>query len=66
MKFQSIHYICITAIKIDSMKIDEKNFPPVWWKSNKCKYKIKKKKMENVIDADLDLDSDDSDDFNSG
>ena len=45
------------------MKIDKKNYPQVYLEQ--CKYKIKKKKVIDFIDAELDLDSDDSDDSNS-
>ena len=56
-----IHYICITAINIDSvMRKDKKNYPQVY--REESKYKIKKKTMVKFIDAELDLD--DSDDSN--
>ena len=44
MKFQkkTNHYICITAICVDSfLKIDKKNYPQVYLEQ--CKYKTKKK-----------------------
>ena len=41
------------------MKIDKKNYP------QQCNYKIKRKKMVNLIDVELDLDSNDLDDSNS-
>ena len=54
------HYICIAAICIDSiMKIDKKNYPQVYLEQ--CKYKIKKRKLVDFIDAELDLNADDSD-----
>ena len=55
------HYICITAICIDSvLKVDKKNYPQVYLEQ--CKYKRKRKKPVDFIDAELDLSSDDSDD----
>ena len=60
---ESIHYICIAAINIDSvMKIDKKNYHEVYLEL--CKYKIKKRKMVDFIDVELDLDSNDSNDSN--
>ena len=57
------HYICITAICIDSvLKVDKKNYPQVYLEQ--CKYKRKRKKPVDFIDAELDLSSDDSDDSN--
>ena len=53
------HYICIAAICIDSiMKKDKKNYPQVYLEQ--CKYKIKKRKLVDFIDAELDLNSADS------
>ena len=44
------HYTCIAAMCVDSvMKIDQKNYPQVYLEQ--CKYKIKKKKEVNFIDA---------------
>ena len=55
-------YICIAAICIDSvLRVDKKNYPQVYLKQ--CKYKIKKRKSVNFIDAEVDLSSNDSDDF---
>ena len=55
------HCICITAICIDSvLKVDKKNYPQVYLEQ--CKYKRKRKKPADFIDAELDLSSDDSDD----
>ena len=52
------HYICITAICVDSvLKIDKIKFPQVYLEQ--CKYKIKKRELVNFIDEDLS--SDDSD-----
>ena len=55
------HYICIAAVCINSiMKIVKKNYPQIYLEQ--CKYKIKKRKVVDFIDAELDLNSDDSDD----
>ena len=55
------HYTCITTTNIESiMKIDKKNYPEVYLEQ--WKYKIKKKKLIDFIDAAFDLDSDDYDD----
>ena len=56
------HYICIAAICIDSiLKVDTKNYPQVYLEQ--CKYKIKRTKPVDFIDAEVDLSSDDSDDL---
>ena len=53
--------ISIAAICIDSiLKVDKKNYPQVFLEQ--CKYKIKKRKPVNFIDAEVYLSSDDSDD----
>ena len=53
------HYVCIVAICIDSvLKIEEKNYPQVYLEQ--CKYKIKRRKPVDFIDAEVDLSSDDS------
>ena len=58
---ESVHYLCIAVINIDSViRIDKKNYPQVYLEE--CKYKIKKKKMVKFIDTELNLD--DSDDSN--
>ena len=58
------HYICIAAICIDSvLKADKKNYPQVYLEQ--CKYKIKRRRRIDFIDAKVDLSSynlDDSDD----
>ena len=62
MKFQRNHYICIAAICIDCvLRVDKKNCPQVYLEQ--CKYKIKKRKPVNSIDAEVDLSSNDSDDL---
>ena len=55
------HYICIAAFCIDSvLRVDKKNCPHIYLEQ--WKYKIKKRKPVNFIDAEVDLSSDDSDD----
>ena len=55
------HYICIAAICIDSaLELDKKNYPQVYLEQ--CKYKIKRRKPVDFIDAEVDLSSDDSND----
>ena len=54
------HYVCISAICIDSvLKADKKNYPQVYLEQ--CKYKIKKRELMNFIDDEVDLSSDVSD-----
>ena len=54
--------ICIGAICIDSvLKIEKKNYPQVYLEH--WKYKIKRRKPVDFIDAEVDLNSDDSDDL---
>ena len=56
------HYICIAAICIDSvLKLDKKNYLQVYLEQ--CKYKIKRRKLVDFINAEVDLSSDDSDDL---
>ena len=57
------HYICITAICIDSiLKVDKKNYPQVYLEQ--FIYKIKKREHVDFIDDEVDLDSSDSDNLN--
>ena len=59
------HYICIPVIEIDSvLKIDKRAYPQAYLEQ--CKYKLKKRKIENYIDDEIiDEDSDsDIDDAN--
>ena len=45
------HYICIAAICIDSvLRIGKKNYPQVYLEQ--CKYKIKRRKPVDFIDAE--------------
>ena len=56
------HYICIAAICIDCvLKVDKKNYPQVYLEQ--CKYKTKRRKPVDFIDAEVDLSSDGSDDL---
>ena len=50
------HYICIDSV----LRVGKKNYPQVYLKQ--CKYKIKRRKPVDFIDAEVDLSSDDSDD----
>ena len=59
---EDIHYTCIAAINIDSVKKkDKENYPQVYLEE--WEYDIKKKKMVRFTDAELALD--DSDNFDS-
>ena len=57
------HYICIPAIDIDSvLKTDKKAYPQAYLE--KCKYKLKKRKLVSFIDSEIiDDDSDSDNDF---
>ena len=60
------HYICITAINIDSvLKIDKKAYPQAYLEE--CKYKLKKRKIVSFVDSEIidDSDSDIDSDINS-
>ena len=51
---ERIHYACIAAIDIDSvLKIDKKVYPQVYLEQ--CKYKLKKRKPIDFIDAEIEL-----------
>lgn len=51
------HYICMRAICIDfALKVDRKSYPQVYLEQ--FKYKRKRKKPLDVIDAEVDLSSD--------
>ena len=50
------HYICNDP----ALKVNKKNYPQVYLEQ--CKYKIKRRKPVDFIDAEVDLSSDDSDD----
>ena len=56
------HYICIAAICIDSVsRVYKKKLSSSLLEQ--CKYKIKRRKSVDFIDAEVDLSSDDSDDY---
>ena len=51
------HYVCIAAINIDSvLKLEKKVYLQVYLE--KCKYKLKKRKLVDFINAKIELDSD--------
>ena len=50
------HYTCIAYVTIDSvMKMEKINYPQVYLEE--CKYKMKKAKMNEFIEAELESDS---------
>ena len=50
---EKIEYECISCISVDSvLKIETKYYPQVYLEQ--CKYKIKERKIRNLIDYDLD------------
>ena len=54
---EKIEYECIPCISIDSvLKVDKKWYPQVYLEQ--CIYKVKKRKVKNLIDYEIDLDSD--------
>ena len=54
---EMIHYVCVSAICIDSvLRRDKKNYPQVYLEQ--YKYKIKKKELASYIDDEVDLSSD--------
>ena len=54
---ERIHYVCISAICIDSvLRRDKKNYPQVCLEQ--CKCKIKKRELVSFIDDEVDLSSD--------
>ena len=51
---ERFHYVCISAICIDSvLKTDKKNYPQVYLEQ--CKYKIKKRELVSFIDGEVNL-----------
>ena len=59
---ERIHYVCISAICIDSvLKTDKKNYPQVYLEQYKDK--IKKRELESFTDDEVNLSSDISDDL---
>ena len=58
------HYICIPAVDIDSiLKIEKKAYPQVYLEQ--CKYKLKKRELENFIDFEIIDDDSDDDSYGS-
>ena len=58
------HYAYIAAMCIDSvLKLNQENYPQVYLEQ--CKYKQKKKKLIDFIDAELQNSSDNDDDDDS-
>ena len=57
---ERIHYVCISAICIDSvLRTDKKNYPQIYLEQ--CKYKMKKGEFLSFIDDEVNVSSDDSD-----
>ena len=57
---ERIYYICIATICIDSvLNVEKKNYPQVYLEQRK--YKIKRRKPVDFIDAEVDFSSDESD-----
>ena len=55
---EKIHYVCISAILIDSvLRTDQNNNPQVYLEQ--CKCKIKKSELVNFTDDEVNLNSDD-------
>ena len=58
---EKTHYICISAIYIDSvLKIEKRAYPQTYLEQ--CKYKLKKRKPINFIDFEIIDESDNSSD----
>ena len=54
---ERIHYVCITAVSIDSMlRVNKKNYAQVYLEQ--CKYKVKKRELVSIIDDEVILSSD--------
>ena len=54
---ERVEWECISCISVDSvLKIEKKYYPQVYLEQ--CKYKVKERKIKNLIDYDLDSDSD--------
>ena len=57
---EKIEYICIPCISIDNMlKIEKNYYPQVYLEQ--CKYKVKERKIKNLIDYELSESDSDSD-----
>ena len=55
---ESVHYICLSVILLDSIVKKNKNYYPQIL-LEECKYAVKENKMQNVINEELKLDSSD-------
>ena len=53
------HYTCFSAILLDSINVDKKYHPQMFFKE--CKYAVKKKTIMNTINEELKLDEFDED-----
>ena len=63
MPIEKNHYICITAIDIDSvLKIEKKGYPQAYLEQRK--YKLKKRRPANFIDLEI-IDDDSDENYNS-
>ena len=53
---EKIEYECIPCISVDSvLKVDKKRYGQVYLEQ--CKYKMKRRKIKNLIDYEIYLDS---------
>ena len=53
---ESMHYICIVCITVDSvMRMEKKNYPKVYLEE--CKHRMKKRKMTKFIEGELESES---------
>ena len=58
------HYVCISAIDIDSvLKFDKKAYPQAYLEE--CKHKLKKRKIVSFINSEITDDSDSDSDIDS-
>ena len=54
---EKVEYDCIPCISVDSvLKEDKRWYPQIYLEQ--CKYKVKRRKIKNLIDYEIDLDSD--------
>ena len=61
---ENVSYKCLSLIMLDSVvRVNKKYYPQMLL--NKCKYVLRKNKMENLINDDLDLSSSDESDHES-
>ena len=58
---ERIHYVCISAIFMDSvLRTDKKNYPQVYLEQ--CKYKTKKRELVSFINDEINFSSDNNSD----